>query len=123
MNLKIKTTGITRIVLLIGKYAIKIPNFTYEHRHFLQGCCANWSERKYNKDFNDVYYTGNMYEYVAPSYFCSWFGLIQIQARCEPMLEDLTNEQKEFYYPLCGTDSKKENFGWYKGKLVCLDYE
>lgn len=116
------TEGITRMVFCIGKYVIKIPNFRYHHSHWLQGCCANWTERNYYKVFSKTNYEENMVEHVAPSYFCSWFGLFQIQARCEPMTQDLTEEQKEFYHPLCGTDSKKENFAWYKGKLVCLDY-
>ncbi len=120
--MKLDLKGITRIVFLIGKYAIKIPNFKYQHNHFLQGCYANWSERKYCKDFKTANYEGNMYEWVAPSYFCSWFGLVQIQARCETYNKHLTKEQKEFYKPLCGTDNKKENFGLLNGKLVCVDY-
>jgi len=120
--MKIDLKGITRIVFLVGKYAIKIPNFRYEHGHFLQGCYANWSERNFCKSFKNATYEENMYEWVAPSYFCSWFGLIQIQARCEPYLDDLTTIQKKFYKPLCGTDFKRTNFGLLKGKLVCLDY-
>lgn len=120
--MKIDLKGITRLVFLVGKYAIKIPNFKYQHDHFLQGCVANWSERKYCKNFKNAKYEGNMYEWVAPSLFCSWFGLIQFQRRCEPYLKTLTKKEKEFYKPLCGTDNKKENFGLLKGKLVCLDY-
>lgn len=120
--MKIDRKGITRIVFVFSKFVIKIPNFTYSMQHFLQGCYANWSERQYYKTHKGADYEHNMVEYVSPSYWCSWFGLIQIQARCEPMLECLTPEQQEFYKPLCSTDNKKENFGWYKGRLVCLDY-
>jgi len=91
-------------------------------QHFLQGCYANWSERTFCRNFKDAKYEGNMYEWVAPSFWCSWFGLFQIMAKCEPMREHLNEEQIEFYKPLCETDNKKENFGWYKNKLVCLDY-
>lgn len=114
--------GITRIVFVFKNFVVKIPNFTCSHNHFLQGCYANWSERKYCKDFKNAIYDGNMYEWVAPSYYCSAFGLFQIQAKCQPLYKDLTNKQKKFYKPLCGTDNKKENFGYYKGKLVCIDY-
>lgn len=115
-------TGITRIVFIFSNFVIKIPNFKYSHNHFLQGCYANWSERKFCKDFKNANYDGNMYEFVAPSFYCSIFGLVQIQAKCEEKKEELTNQEKEFYKSLCGTDVKKENFGWYNGKLVCLDY-
>lgn len=118
---KIDKKGSTRIVILIGKFAIKIANFTYSHQHFLFGCSANWNERTHCKTFknfdNDILIIG-----VAPSYFCSWFGLIQIQARCEPCEHELTNEQIEKYKELHNGDYKKENFGYYKNKLVCLDY-
>lgn len=115
-------SGITRIVFLIGNYAFKIPNFKYNHCHFLQGCYANWSERKYYKGFINANYRGNLVEHVAPSYFCLAFGLFQIQARCKPLLIELSDEQKEFYKPLCAGDNKKENFGIYNNKIVCLDY-
>lgn len=112
--------GITRIVILYKNIAIKIPNFLYNHQHFLQGCYVNWCERTFYKNMKSI---SHQFHYkVAPSYFCSWFGLIQIQARCEPMTEELTDKQKEEFEPICGLDNKKENFGWYKGKLVCLDY-
>lgn len=60
-------------------------------------------------------------EMVAPSYFCSWFGLIQVQARCEVNEGEITEEQIEHFKEVC-TDIKPDNFGFYKGKLVCLDY-
>lgn len=114
--------GITRKVILIFNLAIKLPNISYGHSNFLQGCYANWSERKYCKDFKNADYEENLYKYVAPSYFCSWFGLLQIQARCEINKIDLTSDQEKIFKSLCGTDMKKENFGYYKGRLVCLDY-
>lgn len=117
----IHLNGCTRIVFLVGRYAIKIPNFLYCHQHFLQGCYANWSERVLCKTFKNRV-DPNFINLVAPSYFCSWFGLFQIQARCEPKIEDLTQDEIELYEPLCGGDYKKENFGWHKGRLVCLDY-
>lgn len=110
--------GVTRVVFVFKKFVIKIPNFNYCHSHFLQGCYANWSERQYCKIFKNH----KDYNLVAPSYFCSWFGLIQIQAKCKPLLRDLSNKEIDKFKFVCKGDIKKENFGWYKGKLVCLDY-
>lgn len=114
--------GITRKVLIIGNFAFKFPNTSYGHNNFLQGCYANWSERKYCKDFKNADYEDNLYKFVCPSYFCSWFGIIQIQAKCDQVLNELNGEEIKNHLPLCGTDSKKENFGYFKGRLVCLDY-
>jgi len=119
--MKIKS-GSTRIVLCFDNFVIKIPNFNYSHNNFLQRCCANWREYKYYNYFKNHSVEGNLVKYVSPSYFCSWFGLIQIQAKCEELKRDLTEEEKELYKPLCWGDNKKENFGWYNNKLVCLDY-
>lgn len=117
--MKIDIKGTTRIVFVFKNFVIKIPNFTHCHQHFLQGCYANWSERQFCKSFKGV---ENIIWRVAPSYWCSWFGLFQIQAKCEPKLEHLTKEEVEEFKDLHGGDYKKENFGWYKGRLVCLDY-
>lgn len=118
----IKTNGITRIVILIHNYAIKIPNFRICHLHFLQGCYANYAERQYYKSHSNISYKNNMSLHAAPSYFCMFFGILQIQARCEQNSKELTNEQIKFFETLHRGDKKKENFGYYKGKLVCLDY-
>ncbi len=120
--MKINKKGITRIVFVFRSFVLKIPKFTYSHDHFLQGCVSNWSERKFTKTFKNANFSGNMYKHIAPSLWCSWFGLIQIQVKCEPNPEPLSDSQKEFFEPLCGTDSKKENFGILNGRLVCLDY-
>lgn len=118
--MKVDRKGVTRIVFVFNKFVIKIPNFVYCHQHFLQGCYANWSERQYCIHRAICY--PEALELVAPSYWCSWFGLLQIQAKCEPKLEHLTEQEVGIYNNICGGDTKKENFGWHKGKLVCLDY-
>ena len=102
---------------MFKNYVIKVANFNHCHLHFLQGCYANWSERQYYKRANKI-----NKDRVAPSYFCSWFGLFQIQARCLEKLENLIEQEIEDYKDLHCGDYKKENFGWYNQRLVCLDY-
>lgn len=119
--MEISRSGITRIVFLFGNFVIKIPNFTVHHRHFLQGCYANWSERttyKYWKKYNYK----ELYQLVCPSYFCSWFGLIQIQKRIRVLDRELTKDEVYMFRGIAGQDIKKENFGYYHGRIVCLDY-
>ena len=120
--MKIDLKGTTRIVFIFKYIVIKIPNFIYEHSHFLIGCQSNWEERKYYKLHINTFYENNLVQFVAPSLWCSWFGLIQIQVKCEPLLRDLTEDERNFFELLCNGDNKKENFGWYKDKLVCVDY-
>lgn len=108
--------GVTRWVLIFDTFVVKIPRAT-NMLHFLGGCYANWSERNYCKVFKG----DDRLKLVALSYFCSWFGLCQIQAKCEPISPELKFDKAKFE-ALCGQDSKNENFGIYKGNIVCCDY-
>ena len=116
--IKIKLNGVTRIVFLVGNYAIKIPNFLYSHQHFLQGCYANWSERTYCKQMKGI---EELSIKVTPTIFCFLFGLLSIQKRCNPLERDLTEAEVE-YFKHQTTDVKKENFGILNGVVVCIDY-
>jgi len=115
--MKLVRKGVTRLVFLIGNYAIKIPNFTVQHSHFLQGCYANWSERMYTKMFKNL----PEIDRVAPTYFCSWFGLISIQQRVTELTRHLSEEEID-YFKHQTTDIKSANFGYFQGRLVCVDY-
>ena len=115
--------GITRFVFLIGSFAIKIPRFSlkmtnYGHSNFLQGCLANWKER-----MNYIYFKSipEIQPLMVPSIWCSWFGLIQVQRRAEPLRRELTKVEANIMSKIC-TDLKSVNFGIYEGNLVCLDY-
>jgi hypothetical protein len=112
--------GVTRLVLLVGKYAIKFPNFTYSHLHFLNGCYDNWSERQYCKTYKkckDI----DFIQKVSLTLFCFWFGLLSIQKRVEVLTRDLTEIEKE-YFKEQSTDTHRQNFGYLNGVLVCVDY-
>jgi len=113
--------GATRLVLKIGEFVIKFPNFTYSHLNFLNGCHANWSERNFCKVFKN-YDNGRLYNKVAPSLFCSIFGLIQVQKYCKPLGRELTDNEVEYFKNVQDFDLKSTNFGIYKGRVVCLDY-
>lgn len=118
--LKISKKGCCRVVVLVGNYAIKIPTF-FNMKLFLYGCYCNWSERNFCKMFKGVD-ENVFYNLVAPSLFCSWFGLIQIQKRCVELDRHLTRKEKYKFKDTCGGDYKKENFGYYNNKIVCVDY-
>ncbi len=121
--------GSSRQVFLIGKYAIKIPNL-YSHKTFLNGCRDNWTERNFYKNFKGCYVDTNyqgrprqwdLTKFVVPSLFCSWFGLIQIQLRVEPLKRELTYTEKQKYKGVC-SDLQSSNFGILNGRLLCFDY-
>lgn len=110
--------GWTRIVFRFFNYVIKIPNFIHSETSFSNGCYCNYSEHiNWTKNKNIWKFSK-----VAESLYCSPFGLFQIQRYCEPLLRDLTNEELDYFSDVRGNETKKENFGIYNGKIVCVDY-
>lgn len=110
--------GTNRIVILVGKYAFKFPNIFNGHLLFLYGCYSNYSERDFCKKFRDM---PEFYNLVAPSLFCSWFGLLEVQVRCEEVLSISDSDLRRL--ESVNGESKPINYGTYKNNLVCVDYK
>lgn len=119
-NFEIKY-GITRIVILLYKYAVKLPNFKNGHLNFIHGCYCNYYERNYCKIMKGIE-NNKYYNLVAPSLYCSLFGIIQLQKRCIINNLELTNEQLSNFDYVRHGESKPCNFGYINNQLVCLDY-
>lgn len=115
MELKV---GSSRVVVLVGKYAVKFPR-AYSEKSFLYGMYCNVSERKYCVQMRRL----SMYsDLVAPSLFCVFGGFVQIQLKCEPLDRELSIEEREKFQDVSGGDLKSSNFGLLNDKVVCLDY-
>ena len=108
--IKINQSGVTRIVFLIGKYAIKMPRVKYGWRHFIQGVYSNLSEHEC--------WNVSKSEWLCPVLF-SFAGFILVMPRIKICKTDdeLNNYPKEE-----GDDYKPINYGYYNGKIVCVDY-
>ena len=115
--------GATRAVLLIGLYAVKIPRW-YSWKHFLLGLIANMQER----DFSAA-----KWPELCPVVWAAWGGWLVVMRRAEPITEahwenfrpTVANGwaggiEGEGYYVPC--EPKMDSFGWYKGRIVCIDY-
>lgn len=69
--------GCTRIVILIGSYAIKFPTWQYDPSLFLKGLLANYEEgyiyknRKHHKN----------HKYLCPVIFTGWLGCFLVMKR------------------------------------------
>lgn len=117
--MKINRMGSTRIVFVFKSFVVKIPNILY-HRLFLIGCYVNWHERRNWKMFKSVEETKDL---LCPTLYCSAFGLLLIQKRAEilPNEHHMTDEELKPFGDFA-TDIKPQNFGYYKNKLVIVDY-
>ena len=107
--------GATRIVLLVGPYAIKIPSIL-EWRLFLLGLLANMQERAFSK-------LG--WPELCPIIGSVPGGWLVIMRRAREMTPDEFDlfrqfcEESEHDIP---TEYKSTSFGWLDGKPVVIDY-
>ena len=113
--------GVTRVVVLVGSFAIKFPRWTMGTMWFTRGQCHNLKERDFWRS-----YPAPAREHLCPCYFCLPFGLFSIMRRAAHLPDDDPNGTD--YHNLLtakgyrGFDSKTDNLGMIDGQLVILDY-
>lgn len=110
--------GITREVILIGRYALKVPKLIYGWRLFLCGLLANMQEAEFGK---------SGWAQLCPVVWSIPGGWLVVQRRADPMTDDVwTNFDAEAF---CVTDDyilpvefKQDSFGILDGRIVAVDY-
>lgn len=110
--------GTTRVVYLIGKYAIKIPRVN-RWKSFLRGLLANMDERMWYKNS-----PADWKEKMCPSLKCLFGGLILISKKANSVNDFTWSKgiiKPEDFHPI-PMDWKQQNFGWYKHNIVIIDY-
>lgn len=111
--------GCTREVFLVGRWAIKVPQFRYEWRHFLQGLLANMQERQWWKNFPQPE--------LCPVLWGVPGGWLIVMRRAQPMTRDQFDaidleawcDRGEWKVP---AEPKMDSFGWIGDQLVAVDY-
>jgi len=109
--------GATRTVLLIHRWAVKIPS-CIEWRLFLQGLLANMQERKF---------AGTEWPEFCPVIFGVPGGWLLVMRRAQPLTDD---EWERFEpYTFCTpkdriipAEAKRDSFGTLNKKIVAVDY-
>lgn len=127
MALKIEIKrGITRWVLLIGKYALKMPRIHTKREHwgcswvnFLRGLMANMNENQFS---------GLEFDVLCPVVFYIPGGFLTVMLRASPLTDDQwkTLDVKDLLFN--GDVSpdlveyKRDSFGVLNGRIVAVDY-
>lgn len=112
-------TGSTRWVLLIGNVAIKFPAL-WGWSNFLKGLLANMQERL-------MWNCSEMKDKLCPIVFSIPYGFLIVMRRAKvATVLDITEEQLYDYCQhekwVLPVELKHDSFGYYKGKLVAIDY-
>lgn len=126
IDIQLLTNGATRIVLLIGRFAIKLPN-CQKYRLFLHGLLSNLQERQFS---------ACQWEELCPVLLSDPLGLFLVMRRARPLtdqewetvstqwfaLETKSQhvcDQGDYYLPV---EHKRDSFGVLDGKIVAIDY-
>lgn len=114
------TSGVTRIVFIFDRFVIKIPNFTCQWNHFLLGLLANINEDKAWKNA-EFHFNGDVSHLLCPVIWYSWGGWVLVMEKAI-----VCDNNEEIDYKIWENnhfwDNKPSNFGYYKGRLVKIDY-
>lgn len=118
--MKFLRNGATRTIILVRKYAIKLPCLHHNYEMFIEGIRANLAEGRFVNFSPDAP--------LAKTFYSNRFGLFNVQERVRnrqlfiPELCVLCAKgflPKDFYMD----DAKPENFGYnLKNELVKIDY-
>lgn len=105
--------GLTRWVLLTKNYAIKFPRIYWGFRFFAIGLLGNLNEGYYYKNFKNYYK-----DKFCPVIFNGGFFLIM------PRLDICKFKEEIDFEKFAGIpfDPNVENFGYYHGQIVLVDY-
>lgn len=121
--------GITRFVFVTRRFAVKIPQFKYGWKNFLGGLQGNLQEVEFWRASHD--------SRLCPVLFSVWGGWIVIMPACKELTEQELMDKvdwKHFKPYLDGfiesdleswdipVEYKSDSFGWYKGRVVAIDY-
>lgn len=110
--------GITRTVLLVGRWAIKFPSLR-AHGDGIRGVLWSWT-RGVQANLSECDWAGS--PGICP---VSWSlaGLVNIYPRCDPVIEDLPEQDYRSIGFLGPVDPKPHNVGMLNGRLVWIDYD
>lgn len=125
--------GITRTVLLTSRWAIKVPCLRpYGHGlrgrlwGFCRGVLANQSEANWWRNS-----APDQKQFLCPVRRSLLGGIVNVYPRCEPYRVSDSTALAMFHrldFPIPDlvpqlSDNKPENYGWFNGRPVVLDYD
>jgi hypothetical protein len=110
------TQGASRMVLLVGPYALKFPTVK-RWELFLHGLLSNMQEAKFS---------ATNWPELCPVLFALPGGLLVVMPRCTTLSEKLTREEYQAFTDrpdyVIPAENKADSFGYMNGRLVAVDY-
>ena len=110
---QIVRSGVTRTVLLLGRWAVKLPCLHFGWRNFLQGLLANIQEREFG---------AAGWPELCPIVFSVPGGWLLVMPRARPMTAEEFGMLKLDAFTRVPVEAKPNSFGWLDGRIVAIDY-
>ena len=119
--MRVNSEGITRLVIIFKTVVVKIPRLRWSNNiwySFLKGICANIEEHRT--------WEATKSELLCPVVWCSWGGWILIMKKAD--VDKWIKESEDINWSYAAHinagfgDDKSSNYGYYKNKLVKIDY-
>lgn len=109
--------GSSRMVLLIGQLAIKIPRINNGFDMFMRGIIGNFHEERVWKHHIQFHWKLQF----APVLF-GFFGLITVMKRAKPFNGHIPENWHKVHYSGWAVEYKNASFGILDNKIVAIDY-
>lgn len=106
--------GMGRIVISIGKYAIKFPSFHNGQQLFVMGMIGNLNESERWQNY--------AHPQLAQVYHCGPLGLWLVMKRYHNIVNRRLSKEERRDLPFIGIDDNGANIATDNGKLVLIDY-
>jgi hypothetical protein len=111
--------GISRTVLLVGRYAVKVPSLRGHCVGGVRGRMAGFAYGLLHNQSEATWHTFEGWDGKVAPVLHSWLGgLVNVYPRCGPPPEDAVL----FELDPCPGDIKLDNYGVLNGVLVRVDY-
>lgn len=117
--MQIIRTGISRTVILVGRYAVKVPSLRGHVTGGVRGRMAGFAHGMLHNQSEAIWHNYEDWAGRVAPVLHSWLGgLVNVYPRCEPAPE---NAELFELNPSPG-DIKPDNYGLLGGRLVRVDY-
>jgi len=118
--MKFNNLGTTRVVFLIGKYAIKIPrcgippsnSFYGKFMDLLEGWKGNRNEY--------IWSNAKIYDYLCPVRLSLFFSFIIVMDRAKSLTYKEFKNLEKFNFG--GYEHKRDSYGKVNNKIIVVDY-
>lgn len=119
--IKVFNTGSTRLVVCVGKYAIKIPKLRKNDSFYgvIYNMLRGWKGNRYEYIWSKT----DLYPYLAKVKLSMLFSFIIIMERAESIDRDRFFSLKKSDYEFGGYEFKMDSFGVINNEVKIIDYD